>query len=237
MTTRTQTEHAKPEGGRHSMSPCIQRKPPPAIQRPNQVKHFICSAAGEVSLLFLLFHNMPGRTWIPPREMGRSGRAEMREECKWRSREGFGYSRTAGNAKTSTPWQKCTFVQCSQGLQLPSFKSKPPQSLHISTNLWWLMAPIVNAGTKPGTSRVLLGITEKHHPSLASNMTKVGQIRLRKITTEALLQTKLRQISPCLLPSLFLISNNRNLLLDWNRVSRSWQSKIAPTKKKPSRIE
>lgn len=98
-------------------------------------------------------------------------------------------------------------------------------------------ASIANTSTKPGTSRVLLGVTEKHHPSLAPSMIKMGQILSRKITREAWLQDKLHWLSSFILPSLFLISNNRNLFPDWNRARQKSAIKDCMDKRKNVQVE
>lgn len=98
-------------------------------------------------------------------------------------------------------------------------------------------ASVANTGTKPATSGILCGVTKKHHSSLASNMIKIGQVLLRKITREAWLQAKLHWFSPFLLPFLFLISNNRNLLLDRTRVRPKSALKDRMDKRKNTQVE
>lgn len=88
-----------------------------------------------------------------------------------------------------------------------------------------------------GYLRVLLGVTKKHHPSLATNMIKMGQILSRKITREPWLHAKLHWLSPFLLPSLFLISNNRNLFPDWNRARQKSAIEDRVDKRKTTQVE
>lgn len=47
-----------------------------------------------------------------------------------------------------------------------------------------LSASIANTGNKLGTSGIPCGVTKKHYPTLVSNMIKIGQVLLRKITRE-----------------------------------------------------
>lgn len=93
-----------------------------------------------------------------------------------------------------------------------------------------LLLPILVPNRAP---RVPLGVTKKPQPSLTPNRAKMGHILLRD--SEVYLQTKLHQLSPPLLPSLILVSNNRNLFPDWNRVRKKSKFKDCMDKRGESR--
>lgn len=61
-------------------------------------------------------------------------------------------------------------------------------------------------------------------------------ILLREITNWACLQAKLHQPSPLLLPSLFLISNNRNLFPYWNKVKKKSKIKDCMAKRRGKQV-